>query len=499
MRGVIYARYSSDSQQETSIEGQLEVNYKYAKDHNIIIVKEYIDRAITGRTDRRPAFLQMIEDARSKNFDCVIVYALDRFARDPAMHTVYELQLNKYNVSLLSATQELINKATPESILVKEFFKGLAGYYSANLSQAVSRGISIQKRKCKYTGGLVPLGYTINADKDYVIDPTTSRYVDSIFELYLSGSSLTDIIKYLNDNNVLTSNKKPFTSPQSIVHILRNEKYIGVFRWKDFIKEDGIPAIIDKFRFSKVQEMLDSNMRGPVNKNSYLLSGKIFYNDFENPIVGSAGTSHTGKKYKYYICRKNKKIKYPKDKLENYVLEATKIHILHPDVLNHIAIKVADIYEKTRNNDLLIKSLKKQLSKVESSINGLLKALEAGIVTNSTKIRLESLEAQKQEIQAQIDKESIKMPPVPLEYIEFYFSNILEECKNAKKIIELFINSIIVTDETITIYFNCTKYNKVRTNLNMVDHAYICTNPTISIYADLTFALTIPNILNIKY
>ena len=65
---VIYARYSSDSQTEQSIEGQLRVCNEYAKNNDILVLRTYIDRAMTGTNDNRPDFLQMIEDSKKHDF-----------------------------------------------------------------------------------------------------------------------------------------------------------------------------------------------------------------------------------------------------------------------------------------------------------------------------------------------------------------------------------------------------------------------------------------------
>lgn len=79
---VIYARYSSDKQTEQSIEGQLYDCYNYAKQHGITVVQEYIDRAMTGKNDDRPAFQQMLHESAMHKWDSVIVWKLDRFARN---------------------------------------------------------------------------------------------------------------------------------------------------------------------------------------------------------------------------------------------------------------------------------------------------------------------------------------------------------------------------------------------------------------------------------
>ena len=82
MTAVIYARYSSDNQREESIEGQIRECTAYAEKNGITIVKHYIDRAISAKTDNRPEFQQMIKDSDKKLFDIVLVWKLDRFARN---------------------------------------------------------------------------------------------------------------------------------------------------------------------------------------------------------------------------------------------------------------------------------------------------------------------------------------------------------------------------------------------------------------------------------
>lgn len=459
MKGVIYARYSSDSQNETSIEGQLEVNYKFAKENNITIVKEYIDRAITGKTDKRPSFLKMIDDAKKQCFDCVIIYAIDRFARNPTLHTIYESQLNQYGITVLSATQDLVNKSTPESVLVKEFFKGLAGYYSANLSQSVLRGIGVQKHKCKYTGGGIPFGYKIDEEKNYIIDPVSSVYLKQVFNLYLSGEQVTKIAEYLNNNGFKTSRGTAFRK-QSIYKLLTNEKYIGVFRYKDYVNENGIPAIIDAETFNKVQDLVNRVHKKPIfrNKERFLLSGKVFCGECNNPLVGTAGTGKN-KVYHYYSCKNKCYKNYKKEFLEDFVISNTRESILQEDILLHISKVAYDVYVKAIRNDTTVKDYQKQLSKINKSISNIIKAIEEGIITSSTKDRLTALEKEKQDIELLITKASLNNKELPFEYIVFYFANLLLECNDAKKITELFINSVIVYKDRIVIIYNCTDTN----------------------------------------
>jgi len=95
MTAVIYARYSSDSQREASIEGQLRDCKDYAEKNGITVVGTYIDRAYSAKTDDRPDFQRMIKDSAKKIFDVVLVWKLDRFARNRFDAVNYKYQLEK--------------------------------------------------------------------------------------------------------------------------------------------------------------------------------------------------------------------------------------------------------------------------------------------------------------------------------------------------------------------------------------------------------------------
>lgn len=119
---VIYARYSSDKQTEQSIEEQLRVCHEYAEKNEYMVVGEYIDRALTGTTDKRPEFLRMIEDSKKKMFNYVIVYQLDRFARNRYDSATYKAKLTKNGVRVLSARENISDDAS--GVLMESVLEG---------------------------------------------------------------------------------------------------------------------------------------------------------------------------------------------------------------------------------------------------------------------------------------------------------------------------------------------------------------------------------------
>ena len=136
IKAVIYARYSSSSQTEQSIEGQVRVCREFAERNGYVIVSEYIDRAKTGTNDNRSAFQQMLYDSKQKTFEAVLVYKLDRFARNRYDSAINTLALRNNGVKVVSATEKISDK--PEGRLVENVIIGVNEYYSAELSQRLS-------------------------------------------------------------------------------------------------------------------------------------------------------------------------------------------------------------------------------------------------------------------------------------------------------------------------------------------------------------------------
>lgn len=126
MKAVIYARYSSDNQTEASIEGQLRECIKFAERAEIDVVGNYIDRALSAKTDNRPEFQRMIKDSYKHAFDCIIVWKLDRFARNRYDSAHYKSLLKKNGVKVISA-KESIGKGS-EGILLESVLEGMENF-----------------------------------------------------------------------------------------------------------------------------------------------------------------------------------------------------------------------------------------------------------------------------------------------------------------------------------------------------------------------------------
>lgn len=251
MTAVIYARYSSDNQREESIEGQIRECTAYAEKNGITVVKHYIDRALSAKTDNRPDFQQMIKDSEKRLFDIVLVWKLDRFARNRYDSAHYEYQLERNHVKLVSATEPISD--SPAGIMVKSMLTGMAEYYSAELSEKVVRGMTENVLKGKYNGGTIPIGFKVDEEKFFQIDPLKAPFVVEAFQRYNEGATMKELMNWLNDSGVTTNRNQKFTY-NSVQTLLTNKRYIGENHFKDIVMPDSIPAIVDKDLFEEVQQ-----------------------------------------------------------------------------------------------------------------------------------------------------------------------------------------------------------------------------------------------------
>lgn len=462
---VVYARYSSHSQTEQSIEGQLAAAHDYASAHDYTIVHEYVDRAKSGLTDNREQFQAMLHDTAKKQFGVILVWKVDRFGRNRE-----EISLNKYKCKKNGVRVEYIAEKipdSPEGVILESVLEGFAEYYSLQLSQNIRRGQAESAEKCLVLGGNRPLGYKTGPDKRFMIDPETAPTVKLIFEMYAGGSTVMEIVRYLNEKGLRTLHGKPFTK-SSLYTVLSNEKYTGVYIYKDKRVHDGMPRLIDDDTFRKVQELLKINKRAPAHKWSradYLLTDKLFCGTCGSNMAGESGRSHTGAKHNYYICTQRKREKNCDRKairqyiVEDAVLNAA-IELVNDDtVLDYITNATWEYYQAQDFTRAEVEALQKELNQVETSIQNLVRAIEMGIFNDATKKRMDDLSEQQKELTAAIaERELAREFQITKEHIKFFLYQFKEkdytdrECQ--KQLINVFINSVFLYDDRIDINFN---------------------------------------------
>jgi len=461
MKAVIYARYSSDSQREESIEGQLRECKEYAERNGITVLNTYIDRALSAKTDNRPDFQRMIKDSAKGLFEIILVWKLDRFARNRYDSAHYKSILKKNGVKVLSAKEAIAEDST--GILLESLLEGYAEFYSVDLSEKIHRGQKDNALKGLYNGGGIPLGYLLDKDQRLQIDPLTAPIVLEIFKRYAEGETVRAIVESLNERGLKTRKNKPYNM-NSFNPMLKNRKYIGEYKYQDVVIPDGVPAIVPVELFDRVQARMEKNKHAPAMskaEDNYLLTTKLFCGKCGRLMVGESGTSRTGKKHYYYKCgsakRKtgcNKKA-VKKEWIENLVVSHTMQMIFVDSTLSAISDMVLDV-QKRENTSLPF--LKEQLAQTERGIQNMLNAIQEGIFTPATKQRLEELEESKERLTISILQEELQKPRLTEEQVIFWLRRFrainTTKQEQRQRLIDSFVNAVYVYDDKIILTFN---------------------------------------------
>lgn len=493
MRVALYMRYSSDRQTEQSIEGQQRVCQEFCQREKHTIVATYIDRATSAfkDTEKRREFARMIKDSEKHLFDAVVVYKLDRFARNRYDSATYKARLKKNGVRVISATENISDN--PEGVILEAVLEGMAEFYSLELSQKIKRGMNESAHKAHSTGGQIPLGYKI-VDKTYAVDEAAAPIVQEAFTLYASGKSIKEMCNIFNAKGYRSSTGQPFNK-NSFKKMLRNEKYIGVYKYADIRIEDAIPALIDKDTFRRVQEMLTVNAEAPAKskaKVEYLLSQKLFCGHCGAKFVGDGGVGKHGKPYYYYTCGNRKygngcnKKSIKKELIEDTVAEEA-VKLLTPEMIEYLADAAVKANNELISADKTCFAIKAEIADCETRINNLLKLAETGTAPQSLLNRVGELEKQIADAEKRLKTAQAEQVVLDKSHIvwfleQFCAGDIKDEAFK-KRLIDLLICSVTLWDlpdggYKMTIVFNLRENSKKTVILNPDDGIRI-SNPTL--------------------
>ena len=408
MNAVIYARYSSSNQREESIEGQIRICTEYAKKKGYKITNQYIDRAMTGKNDNRPAFRQMLNDSDKGMFDVLLVYKTDRFARNRYDSAIHKTRLKKNKVQIEYAAEQIPNDST--AVLIEGFLENLAEYYSVNLSENTKRGKYENALKKKSNGGVTPIGYK-RIDGSLVIDEEKAPIIRFIFQNYIDGISYANIIKKARERYGIK------LSMSGLKLILQNEVYTGKYIYntydgETFTYEDNHEPIVSQETFEKAKEKRLKNKRSPnagKGKRKYALSGLIKCGECGGHIIVSHSYKNGEPAFFRLYClnrKEHKNCNNPTRKMEiveNAVIEAIKNKILDRKTIKTLAEKACSLQEDNSLDKL--KELQADLKNVQKSKNNIIAAIEQGIITPTTKDRLQELEHLESDLQVKIATE----------------------------------------------------------------------------------------------
>ena len=401
---VIYARFSSERQREESIEDQERVCREWAAREGWEVAGVYADRHISGRTDRRPEFRRMISDAAHGGWGAVVVYKLDRFARSRADSSRYRARLRAEGVRLLSATESIPD--SPEGIIMESVLEGFAEYYSAALSQNVRRGMNGNALKHKANGVRV-LGYRTAADGTYELDPVEAPIVAGVFSRLAAGEAKADVRDWAIAQGLRTGRGNVFTY-DAMRRMVSDERYRGVYHFGDVRDEGGMPRIVDDATWYAASERHATMPR----KYAFPLSGKLFDVESGKPFRGTGGTSSTGRRYLYYgvPVEGGHEWRVAKELVESTVTDALAQCFAEEETRIALAEFAHEALSQASGADT--DSMEARLAELSKANDNILRAIEAGVVPDGAKERLDAIRRERADVEARLSRARAEVPSV---------------------------------------------------------------------------------------
>lgn len=417
-RVAVYARFSCDKQRDASIEDQVYEAERYCERMAYEIVKVYPDYAISGRSDDRPQFLQMIEDAQKGAFDIVLVWKMDRFARNMQDQFFHEKILNDCGVQIESIKENIAGNGI-EASLSKGMHAIFAQIRSQQSAEDTMRGMLGKARKCQYLG-YKWYGYSHDGDV-ITLDPIEAPIAEEIHMRYLAGDSIKEILEWLKGQGVKTSQGKT-PGYCFINNMLKSWRYAGVYTW-GFEKDargnkildasgdpiplvnvpGGMPAIVSESVKERCIKKLEFGKHEKAKAN-YLLSGKMFCSACGNAMRGEVCKNHAGVEYYRYTCQKKRKAclgVFWKDETEEAVTRSVRNAFKSRETLELIAEKFAE-YRSGKKPKASIEAAKKDLKALIKQRDNLIKAVEDGMPYKHVRDKMEEIDRQQSEIEAKI-------------------------------------------------------------------------------------------------
>ena len=485
INAVGYCRFSSNNQREESIDAQKRAIKYFAQQEGYNILRFHEDKAISGKTDNRPAFQRMMEDIKTGEFQAVIVHKLDRFSRDIGDTMQYEKQLKMHNIELISVMERLDN--SPSGNLMKIIIAGINKFYVENLAVEVQKGLKENAYKAQTTGGKPPLGYDI-VNKQYVINEQEAGAIRLLYQMYDEGEGYTAIIRKLNALGYTTKVGKSF-GKNSLYELLHNERYKGSYvynkhtarrpdgsRTRSWKPDDqviripnAIPAIVSEELWNRVQERLEQNKRkagANKAKEMYLLSGLIYCGECGYAMHGNARYPAPDRpKLVTYRCShrdnnlncNNKEIK--RDDIESFVIDQLQKHLFRDKLVPELTQRLNTyIAETSETNQTSLEQYRNRLQELEHNKTNIIEAIAKSGYAEVFSQKLSEIESEIATVQAMLKQDAKSCTTTTItedmvrQYLSTFKSFVLKRDKpQIKKFIDSYVERVDVYRDKVIV------------------------------------------------
>ncbi|MFT4115974.1 recombinase family protein [Bradyrhizobium sp.] len=315
-RCAIYTRKSTEhglEQEFNSLDAQREACEAYIKSQAFqgwkALPQHYDDPAYSGGNLDRPALKRLLADIESGKVDVVVVYKIDRLTRSLADFARLVETFDARTVSFVAVTQQF-NTTTSMGRLTLNVLLSFAQFERELSAERVRDKVAASRRKGKWTGGTVPLGYDAK-DKKLALNESEAKTVRTIFDLYLELGSFGKLVAELDRRKIVTKRRAtkapkyqggiPFTYGP-LAYFLKNRIYVGEIHYGGKWFKGEHEAILDRATFDHVQDLLKSNTikrKIKFSANCAPLQGKIF--DDKGNRMSPSFSSKNGVRYRFYI------------------------------------------------------------------------------------------------------------------------------------------------------------------------------------------------------
>ena len=457
---VIYARYSSDKQDEASIEAQVRACREYAAAKDFTILEVYADEAVSGKgskTASRRAYQRMLRDVERGTFGTILIHKYDRVARNLGEHVNLEKRLKDKHVELIAVAQDFGN--SNEAKIMRTLMWSLSEYYIDNLSAEVRKGQRETALKGLHNGGYAPFGYDV-VNRQYVVNELEAGYVRKIFNAAANREGFTAIIQELADAGITGKRGKPIKYTQ-IYEMLRNEKYTGTYTFtpkEEERREDrrskpnairienALPQIISRAQFMEVQAIM-TQRKQTGKRAGYLCSGLV-YCECGAKMYGVRTTRKGHEYFRYYCSKKCGAPVVHMDEVDNAAVDY--LHkLLSPENQNKIAaaLRKYQAGEQDRVADFN-RAIQRRIKEKQGEYDALMKNLSTGALPAEV---VADIGAQMQTIKAEITQLQQPTPPTDftVEQIKAWLG--VQKASADEKAVHLLIERIdVIRKETKT-------------------------------------------------
>lgn len=458
MRTAAYARYSSDSQREASLEDQLRNCRAYCARHGWPDPVEYTDAAISGSRGDRPAYLRMLKE--SSRFDVILVDDLSRLSRDSIESATAVKRLTFAGVRLIGVSDgvDTGRKSHKADVGLRGLMSEL---YLDDLAEKTHRGLTGRALSGDSAGGL-SFGYRVIATGKRAIDDAQAETVRRIYAEFIAGSSPRTIAAGLNRDGIPPPRGTTWAMTairadlRRGIGILANEIYIGRQVWNrsrwvkhpesgrrvrqerpasEWVTTDHPElAIVDAATWAAAQARLrhchrDTGTPGPGRPNRHLLSGILRCGQCTGPMVvidryryGCAAAKDRG------TC--SSKLRVARADIEDAVLSGVRRDLLSEEAFQRFQRAVRAGLKRAAPN---LATAQQRITDAERVHGNMMEAIRQGIITISTKAELVASEASVRDARDALERMKAVQPALMLPRVRQTWERIVATLSDASR------------------------------------------------------------------